>query len=531
MIEKKCPHCGAAMPEEAHYCLQCMMPCTPALTSTAYRKRNKIHCQKRINRKQLSSVLAAVILVFVLIPSVLAAPVETKNALAVNGAITGTLPEEAAQAGKPQTLLSKVTGSVIKAAKKASKKMQSTTGKLKEAVGIDPTAEEQQAMAEEEAEQNDASVRRPGNSNTGEHNPNGAGNDNHTGNNNNNNNSNTNSNNSGHSSTDGNTTDTDGAQTTTTTTTTLPSTRPETTTLPRPEYSKFTYQISNGRAEITAYTGNAKVVVLPSEIDGYPVSKYLNGALTDKDAELIVFEDFQSFHTLWVQSHTFTNCKKVKKIVFPKNADLGILSDFAYGCTALSQIEIQNGQYKMQNGVLYYYNSGYWAAQYYCEGYTGKRWNVPEFCEQISCDGSLRNNTHIQEMRLNTYCFMPSVTKLPDSLQAVYVAKDNPYFCDIDGVVYYRPDSNNPNLLQYYPASRPNAEYTIPNGAVFDMHSVKNKHLKTLVIPKGAIVRDGTLKYICLGSVFPNLQTIKVESGSPHADYIKRTFTGKVIVY
>lgn len=29
MIEKNCPHCGAAMPEEAHYCLQCMTPLYP----------------------------------------------------------------------------------------------------------------------------------------------------------------------------------------------------------------------------------------------------------------------------------------------------------------------------------------------------------------------------------------------------------------------------------------------------------------------------------------------------------------------
>ncbi len=47
------------------------------------------------------------------------------------------------------------------------------------------------------------------------------------------------------------------------------------------------------------------------------------------------------------------------------------------------------------------------------------------------------------------------------------------------------------------------------------MGSVKNKHLKTLVIPKSATVYDSTLKYICRGTVFPNLETIKVQKRQP----------------
>ena len=98
-------------------------------------------------------------------------------------------------------------------------------------------------------------------------------------------------------------------------------------------------------------------------------------------------------------------------------------------------------------------------------------------------------------------------------------------------MLYYGPNTNNPNRLFFYPADKPAVTYTIPNNAVFDMGSVKNKHLKTLVIPKSATVYDSTLKYICRGTVFPNLETIKVQKGSPHVDYIRTTFTGKVIVY
>lgn len=96
------------------------------------------------------------------------------------------------------------------------------------------------------------------------------------------------------------------------------------------------------------------MVVLPAAIDGHQVKYYCTGTFTDKDIELAVFEDFEVYHTLWVRTSTFKNCKKLKKVVFPNHADLGIDYNFALGCTALSKIEIDNWQYKVQDGVLYY---------------------------------------------------------------------------------------------------------------------------------------------------------------------------------
>ena len=155
MIEKNCPHCGAAMPEEAHYCLQCMTPCTPAQPSTAYLKSCAEHSQKRINRKQISSVLATMILLVVLIPSALAAPLHQQNAATAEGALTGTVQAAETEAeAQPKTLL----GKVKKAAKKAEQKIQSATGKMKEAVGIAPTAEEKQAMVNEAAEREETTA-------------------------------------------------------------------------------------------------------------------------------------------------------------------------------------------------------------------------------------------------------------------------------------------------------------------------------------------------------------------------------------
>lgn len=457
MIEKNCPHCGAAMPEEAHYCLQCMTPCTPAQPSTAYLKSCAEHSQKRINRKQISSVLAAMILLVVLIPSVMAAPLLQQNTVTAQGALTGTVQAAEAEAeAQPKTLL----GKVKKAAKKAEQKIQSATGTTASSTN---------------------GTTKPGS--------------------------------------------------TTTTTTTKPTTQPENTVLPKPEYNKYEYTLDGDYAKVTKYTGNAKVVVLPAAIDGHQVKYYCTGTFTNKDIELAVFENFEVYHTLWVQNAVFKDCKKLKKVVFPNHADLGILPNFALGCTALSKIEIDNWQYKMQDGVLYYYNTNSWAAQYYCEGYTATRWNVAEYCTGINCEESLKNNAHIHQLRLNSYVSCPPGYKLPESLQAIYVAEDNKQYFSKDGVLYYGPNTNNPNRLFCYPADKPAVTYTIPENTVFDMGSVKNKHLKTLVIPKSATVYDSTLKYICRGTVFPNLETIKVQKGSPHVDYIRTTFTGKVIVY
>ena len=521
MIEKNCPHCGAAMPEEAHYCLQCMTPCTPAQPSTAYLKSCAEHSQKRINRKQISSVLATMILLVVLIPSALAAPLHQQNAATAEGALTGTVQAaETESEEQPKTLL----GKVKKAAKKAEQKIQSATGKMKEAVGIAPTAEEKQAMANEAAEQAAQQAERD-NRSTG--NRGNTGNTNYPGNGGA-------STGSGHGTTGTTAPSTNGTTkpgSTTTTTTTQPATQPENTALPKPEYNKYEYTLDGDYAKVTKYTGNAKVVVLPAAIDGHQVKYYCTGTFTDKDIELAVFEDFEVYHTLWVQNAVFKDCKKLKKVVFPNHADLGILPNFALGCTALSKIEIDNWQYKMQDGVLYYYNTNSWAAQYYCEGYTATRWNVAEYCTAINCEASLKNNAHIHELRLNSYVSCPAGYKLPESLQAIYVAEDNKQYFSKGGVLYYGPNTNNPNRLFCYPADKPAVTYTIPENTVFDMGSVKNKHLKTLVIPKSATVYDSTLKYICRGTVFPNLETIKVQKGSPHVDYIRTTFTGKVIVY
>ena len=71
----------------------------------------------------------------------------------------------------------------------------------------------------------------------------------------------------------------------------------------------------------------------------------------------------------------------------------------------------------------------------------------------------------------------------------------------------------------------------MPENSVFKQSNLRNCNLKTLKIPANVEIDDYTLKHICRGDIFPNLQTVYIESGSSYLSYIKSTFTGKVFVY
>lgn len=213
------------------------------------------HSQKRINRKQISSVLATMILLVVLIPSALAAPLHQQNAATAEGALTGTVQAaETETEAQPKTLLGKVKKPQKSGAKDTERHRQDERGG-----GHCPTAEEKQAMANEAAEQAARQQERD-NRSTGDR-GNNRGN---TGNTNNAGNGGA-STGSGHSTTGTTAPSTNGTTkpgSTTTTTTTQPTTQLENTALPKPEYNKYEYTLDGDYAKVTKYTGNAKVVVL-----------------------------------------------------------------------------------------------------------------------------------------------------------------------------------------------------------------------------------------------------------------------------
>ena len=50
---------------------------------------------------------------------------------------------------------------------------------------------------------------------------------------------------------------------------------------PEPQKPAFTYEVKNGTATLTSYTGSATDVIVPSEIDGYAVTALGEGLFKD----------------------------------------------------------------------------------------------------------------------------------------------------------------------------------------------------------------------------------------------------------
>ncbi len=125
----------------------------------------------------------------------------------------------------------------------------------------------------------------------------------------------------------------------------------------------FEYKVMENRGDtvITKYIGESKDVVIPHEIEGYPV-KYIDWKTFYKsDIESIVLPDtlelivegsfsgcdnlhtvdFGSPKKLIIMSEAFLNCSSLKKIILPSGVT-EIESKAFYGCESVEEIYIPN---------------------------------------------------------------------------------------------------------------------------------------------------------------------------------------------
>lgn len=111
---------------------------------------------------------------------------------------------------------------------------------------------------------------------------------------------------------------------------------------------KFRYTISNGEVSIYKYVGSEREVVIPSEINGYPVTSI--GSLGFQGNEIL--ESVKIPNTITsIESNAFRDCFNLISIEIP-NSVTSIGAYAFYGCTNLKSIEIPDSVTSIGKGLF-----------------------------------------------------------------------------------------------------------------------------------------------------------------------------------
>ena len=112
----------------------------------------------------------------------------------------------------------------------------------------------------------------------------------------------------------------------------------------------FTYEVTDGKAKVTGYTGSGGAVAIPSTLGGYPVTEIAQNAFTSSDLTNVTIPN--SVTSIGLEA--FSHCGSLTSATIP-NSVTNIGRSAFYYCTSLTSIEVSsgNGAYKDINGVLF----------------------------------------------------------------------------------------------------------------------------------------------------------------------------------
>lgn len=301
-------------------------------------------------------------------------------------------------------------------------------------------------------------------------------------------------------------------------------------------YGDWEYEIDGDDVIITKYTGKDLNIIVPDKIEGlnlYRVSK--NTFANNSNLQTITFKNSEDYHSCWIESGAFNNCRALKQITFPNNTNLGIKEGFAIDVPSLSTIDIDFWQYRSVNGGLYSYNGSSWSLLFYCEGYNSSTLNIPEWCSSVtqSASKNISNNPYLEIVNIPSNC-----TGLQQqwndfeykNLLEVNVDADNTYNLKSEnGVLYhYR---NGFYDLHIYPGGKADKTFRVIENGNINCYGMKEDiypYVETIYLPKTAVIYSDTLKRIYY--YFPNLKTIYIEKGHPNYTEYKNTLDSIVNV-
>lgn len=186
------------------------------------------------------------------------------------------------------------------------------------------------------------------------------------------------------------------------------------------DYKLFYTVEQDGTASITGYKGMVETLVIPSEIDGYPVSKIDVQSFATSGEELYNDESsYCSVETLIIEDGVteielaaFLNCKDLKDVTLPNT--LNYIWDMAFcGCDSLKEIKIPSSTGRIcESAFGYTYECNYIEGVYDYEVWTEKMNNFTIYGEEDSVAESYANENDFTFIALDN---MPVTTESSES--------------------------------------------------------------------------------------------------------------------
>ncbi len=283
-------------------------------------------------------------------------------------------------------------------------------------------------------------------------------------------------------------------------------------------WQNFTYTEANGEITITKYTGlGVSDVTIPGTIDGKPVtaiadyifSKGGNPASSNPETssdnleirKIIIPENVRTIGEM------FAYCPNLKTIDIPST--LNEIQNLPYkfinnGKLELINVSEKNNAYSSEDGVLF--NKDKSVLLYYPRSKKGTHYAVPLSVTAITSHSIACNNLKTIDIHENVYDIQSYSINSSNSLEAINVSDENPFFASNDGILYSKDKSR----LILYPSGKSNTEFIIPsNVSIIESAAIRPYNLKKIKIS------ESVSKVLENNFISMQLQTIDVDINNP----------------
>ncbi len=292
----------------------------------------------------------------------------------------------------------------------------------------------------------------------------------------------------------------------------------------------------DGNIKLTKYVGNAKVVTIPSYVDGRKVAAiYTDCFINDSKIEEIHFDDSTTY-TISTYSHCFNNLSSLTKIV-TNNKGVHMDGYFAYKCPITYIGKDGTTGNRLVDGAFYKGSTFYWFTAH--PSYTTL--TLPDWCTKIDNGNNLNEVNNLKVINIHK-----NVTNVPNmtinysaGLKEINVDDGNPMCFSVDGVLFSKFKSSE-TTFRYcvYPNSKTDKVFKVPSGkkCTFSFgaggeysEKVTNRSLEELWLPADAVLSSATSKQFF--DNYPNLKRIYITKDHPqYTDILNGNFDGELII-